>query len=249
MLAGHGVAIPPAQRKARLIEAMQTGENAMQIVVQSLHANTQMSYEEVLAYCARYDETDPFLKLCHRRLGHYPMEQIKAAYMRGTLRGVPVQRALLARKAGVHRCLSCDLAKATRVFHPRAIPDPLIPRAVMMGDCIVCDTHLFMSIPARDGSKMVLNLTDVATKMVWSFRMQAKSEALAALQHFYGHVRTEGKFQWKRFHSDSAGELLSLETKEWFRSVGIAQEFSPVDTPDLNAVAERMNRELGELDI
>jgi hypothetical protein len=146
------------------------------------------------------------LKLWHRRLGHYPIEQIKAAYMRGLIRGVPVQRAMLSKKVKAHRCTPCDLAKASRTQHQRVAPDPFISQAVGLGDCIVCDTHLFMSIPARDGTVMMLNLTDVATRVVWNFRMQQKSDSLRVLKGFYADNVLTGKLKWKRFHSDSAGE-------------------------------------------
>ncbi|MFN9955910.1 MAG: hypothetical protein ACK55I_22655, partial [bacterium] len=99
----------------------------------------------------------------------------------------------------------------------------------------MCDSHLFMSIPARDGTRMMLVLTDVATRVVWNFRMQQKSDTLRVLKGFYESINPAKHFKWRRFHSDSAGELLSNEAKEWFRSVGIEQESSPVDTPELNA--------------
>jgi hypothetical protein len=135
------------------------------------------------------------LKLWHRRLGHYPIEQIKAAYMRGLIRGVPAQRAMLSKKVKAHRCTPCDLAKALRTQHQRVAPDPFIPQAIGLGDCIVCDTHLFMSIPARDGTVMMLNLTDVATRFVWNFRMQQKSDSLRVLKGFYAENVLTGRFK------------------------------------------------------
>ncbi len=128
------------------------------------------------------------VRLWHHRLGHYPVEKLKAAYSRGLVRGFPVPRAELMKKAGRHRCSTCDLTKATRVHHWRQVPDPFVSNIVALGDCIVCDSHLFWAIPSRDGTRMMLNLTDVATRIVWSFRMQQKSDSLKILQKFHAAV-------------------------------------------------------------
>lgn len=57
-IAGHGIPETPARCKARLIEAMQNGEKEMEVPVQTLHANNEMTYEEVRAFCKRFDGTD-----------------------------------------------------------------------------------------------------------------------------------------------------------------------------------------------
>jgi hypothetical protein len=57
-IAGHGIPEAPARCKARLIEALQNGEKEMEVPVQTLHANNDLSYAEVKAFCKRFDGTD-----------------------------------------------------------------------------------------------------------------------------------------------------------------------------------------------
>ena len=57
-IAGYGIPETPARCKARLIEALQNGEKEMEVPVQTLHANNELTYAEVKAFCKRFDGTD-----------------------------------------------------------------------------------------------------------------------------------------------------------------------------------------------
>lgn len=46
------------------------------------------------------------------------------------------------------------------------------------------------------------------------------------------------------FHSDSDSAALSNDSVKWFMDNGIPQTSSLTDTPEMNSIAELMNREL-----
>jgi len=121
------------------------------------------------------------------------------------------------------------------------------PIATEVGDLIVCDIHIYVNCPSREGFKYALNFTDVASKATWPYLCETKDLFTHQLELFYLNVIVPLKINWKRFHSDQDSVIVSKKVREWFASKSIRQTCSPTDTPEMNGIAEAVNKKLGQV--
>ena len=76
--------------------------------------------------------------------------------------------------------------------------------------------------------------------------MATKDETAKYVQHYIRQIKN--RFGWRvtTFRSDQGTEFVNKTLKELFSSEGIKHEITPPYTPQLNGVAERMNRTIKE---
>ncbi|KAF1332517.1 reverse transcriptase, partial [Globisporangium splendens] len=78
------------------------------------------------------------------------------------------------------------------------------------------------------------------------FLLRSKSEVLDKFVQFVKFAETQIGRRVKVLRSDNGGEYVSNKFAAFCRNRGIVQQFTPPYTPQLNGVAERMNRTLVE---
>lgn len=77
--------------------------------------------------------------------------------------------------------------------------------------------------------------------------MKSKDEVKTCLQDYITRIECEKDKKVTRFRTDNGLEYCNQELSTFFKSVGIKHERSNVETPQMNGVAERINRTLLDL--
>ena len=99
----------------------------------------------------------------------------------------------------------------------------------------------------RKGRRYFVTFTDDATRFTTFYLMRTKDEALAAYKSFEDWALTQGHcMAIKVLRSDRGGEYLSDAFNAHLAAAGTARKLTVHDTPQLNGVAERLNRTLLE---
>ena len=105
-------------------------------------------------------------------------------------------------------------------------------------DTFACDT------PDYKGRKYALVVVDDYSRMCWVYLMKSKAETLSCIQKFELEVATRHNLRIGTIRSDNGSEFKNRKVREWTAHKHIELEYSPVYTPELNGVAERMMRTL-----
>ena len=108
-------------------------------------------------------------------------------------------------------------------------------------DLVHCDVWGPYHITSRTNHRFFLTLVDDRSRFTWIYLMRFKSDALTIIPTFLSYVETQFHCKIKTFRSDNAPELTF---KELFAANGILHEFTCVETPEQNAVAERKHQHL-----
>ncbi|POM66197.1 Putative retroelement, partial [Phytophthora palmivora] len=101
------------------------------------------------------------------------------------------------------------------------------------------------------GIKYFVTFIDEYSHFCVIYLLRNKSEVAAKFAEFvaFAETQTGGRVKTlrvKQLRSDNGGEYKSREMAKFCRERGIVQKFTPPYTPQLNGVAERMNRTLVE---
>ncbi|KAL0287802.1 UNVERIFIED_CONTAM: hypothetical protein Sradi_7116700 [Sesamum radiatum] len=75
--------------------------------------------------------------------------------------------------------------------------------------------------------------------------MRYKSEAFGRFKEYRLEVENQTNRKIKALRSDRGGEYLSGEFMDYLKENGILSQWTPLETPQLNGVAERWNRRPG----
>lgn len=94
--------------------------------------------------------------------------------------------------------------------------------------------------------RYILTFIDDYTHFTVAYALAAKSEVFRYFQMY--QAMTEAHFNKKisRFRCDNGREYISREIKDYFEKCGIQCEFTIRHTPQLNGVAEWLNRIIAE---
>ena len=99
----------------------------------------------------------------------------------------------------------------------------------------------------RRGRRFFITFTDDATRYTITFLLAHKGDALNAYRSFEAWARTQNLCAAiKVLRSDRGSEYLSAAFDKHLADAGTARRLTVHDTPQLNGVAERLNRTLME---
>ncbi|KAL0286626.1 UNVERIFIED_CONTAM: Retrovirus-related Pol polyprotein from transposon TNT 1-94 [Sesamum radiatum] len=101
-----------------------------------------------------------------------------------------------------------------------------------------------LSIPARGGFSYFITFTDDHSRYGYVYLMRYKSEAFGRFKEYRLEVENQSNRKIKALRSDRGSEYLSGEFIDYLKENGILSQWTPPGTPQLNGVAERMNRTL-----
>jgi transposase InsO family protein len=141
----------------------------------------------------------------------------------------------------------CDayiFARATRLPVPKV---RVSPPAQHFGDEIHTDVWGPNPVATRQGRRYFATFTDDATRYTVTYLLRTKDEALEAYKSFKAWAITQGHCTAiKVLRSDRGGEYLSGAFDQHLKKAGTVRKLTTHDTPQLNGVAERLNRTLLE---
>ncbi|KAF1332536.1 Integrase catalytic core protein, partial [Globisporangium splendens] len=139
-------------------------------------------------------------------------------------------------------CSGCALGKQTRVNFQSTAPE----RAKDMLDAVHSDVCGPMQTATFSDKRYFVTFIDDKSRFCVVFLLRSKSEVLDKFVQFVKFAETQTGRRVKVLRSDNGGEYVSNKFAAFCRNRGIVQQFTPPYTPQLNGVAERMNRMLVE---
>ena len=175
----------------------------------------------------------------HRRMGHIAPSSARALVEKGLVLGIKLDPN--SREAP---CDGCIFARATRKPVPKA---RVGPQAQQFGEEVHTDVWGPCSVPSRRGCRYFVTFTDDATRYTVTYLLHTKAEAFDAYKRFEAWALAQQHCRAiKVLRSDRGGEYLSTAFDDHLAAAGTARRLTVHDTPQLNGVAERLNRTLLE---
>ena len=181
----------------------------------------------------------------HARLGHVGLEKLLNCFKLRTVKGMNLTRACLSDSVNKQSILKCNVCRIAKGKKKSLHHHPVEPHIVELGDMIVCDFHVFINCPSREGFQYSVNLTDVASRKTFIFLIIQKTQFLDCLKQFVREELTARGLRMKHFHSDNDSVFTSIEVIAFLDDMNCAHTCSPSDTPGLNGYAEAANKFLG----
>jgi len=163
----------------------------------------------------------------HRRLGH-PSRQVLL-----NLSSISCQ------EIKNDLCDVCLRAKQTR--KPFCLSEN---KATNCFDLIHCDIWGAYHAKSFSGAKYFLTIVDDASRGVWVYLMNEKSEASQLLMDFCAMVNTQFETKVKVIRSDNCVEFTSNPMRKFYREKGTIHETSCTNTPQQNGRVERKHRHI-----
>ncbi|KAL0377112.1 UNVERIFIED_CONTAM: hypothetical protein Scaly_0828800 [Sesamum calycinum] len=108
---------------------------------------------------------------------------------------------------------------------------------------IGCGAHVYNDLQARGRFSYSITFTNDHSRYGYVYLMRYKFEAFVRLKEFKLEVENQTDRKIKTFQSDRGGEYLR-EFLDHLKKNGIASQWTPPGTPQLNGVAERRNQTL-----
>eukprot|EP00935_MAST-01C_sp_MAST-1C-sp1_P000691 g691.t1 len=171
----------------------------------------------------------------HLRLDHVHHERIRYIQKNKLATGLENVQLGIDRK-----CDSCALGKSFRKHVPHSSDREISTKPL---ELVHMDT-LSVDTPDHKGRKYALIIVDDYTRMCWVYLMKSKSETLKCVQDFDLNVATRHNLKIGKIRSDNGSEFKNRKMIEFTARRQILLDYSPVYTPELNGVAERMMRTL-----
>jgi transposase InsO family protein len=172
----------------------------------------------------------------HERFGHLSHGELKKIFLNGTVRDVQVSNP----NQEMGHCEACALGKQTRIKFKKNTER----KSLAIGDIIHTDVMGPLTPVSIGGAKYVLTFMDDFSRFSWVYFLKHKSEVYEKFKIFHPLFCTQTGTKIKTIRSDGGGEYISLKFKKFMTDQGITHAITPAYTPQLNGVAERLNRTL-----
>ena len=172
--------------------------------------------------------------LWHRRLSYISEKGLKALVSKDVLGDL--------KKAELERCSHCMAGKQTRVSFQKHGPTKKKSELLELVHTDVCGP---LKVRTLGGASYFLTFIDDCSRKVWVYLLSSKDQVLGKFKEFHVMVERQSGKKLKRVRSDNGGEYIG-PFDAYCREHGIVHEKTPPKTPQLNGLAERMNRTLME---
>lgn len=140
------------------------------------------------------------------------------------------------------KCDGCSLGKQTKVSFSNLSPI----RSKQVLEVIHSDVCGPMQTPTFSGKRYFATFIDDKSCFCMVYLLRNKSDVAAKFANFVALAQNQIGKRVKTLRSDNGGEYTSGEMAKFCSNHGIVQKFTPPYTPQLDGVAERMNRTLVE---
>ena len=175
-----------------------------------------------------------FPKLWHSRLRHLNYSSMLKMSQHG--HGIPQFQSMTE----IPFCESCTMAKMARKIS--RTPTTLATQKLEL----VHSDLGSIPTPSLGGANYYVTFTDDCTRFRWVYPMARKSDFEAIFYTWKARAEKEAGTSMQRLRTDNGGEFTSNSLKDHLQSRGIQHEKTPAYTPEMNGVAERINRTLVE---
>lgn len=198
---------------------------------------------EVVLYTAN-DEYAGFVggqinkDLWHHRLAHLNVADMKRMFEREMVRGIEKLKIDNASEI----CESCIFGKQSRLPFPRKNE----PRSNRILELIHTDVCGPLKQPAYDGSMYFVTFTDDFSRATKVYCIKYKSDACEKFVDYVAMCEALHGHKIARLRADNGGEYISGEFKRFCKQKGIQIEYTTPYNPEMNSIAERVNRTLEE---
>lgn len=171
----------------------------------------------------------------HSRLGHIGLRPLRQVLRRNNISPNPMN------VIEVQKCETCIQSKMHRLsFKTRSAY-----RATRPGELIHSDVGSFETV-SREGYKYYSTFIDDHSKYVITYLMKSKAQTFNCFKLFLSVFELKHQHKIIQLRSDNGGEYMSNDFLSYLTSHGILHEPGPPHSPELNGVAERFNRVIGE---
>lgn len=172
-------------------------------------------------------------ELWHRRLGHMSEKGMAYLAKKNVLSGLKI--------SPLQKCSHCLAGKQNRVSFKSHPPS----RKQNVLDLVHSDLCGPMKTRSLGGSLYFVTFIDDHSRKLWVYTLKRKDQVLDVFKQFQAAVERETGKKLKCIRTDNGGEY-SGPFDEYCRQQGIRHQKTPPKTPQLNGLAERMNRTLVE---
>jgi len=175
---------------------------------------------------------DMIKELWHKRLGHMSEKglEILAKNHLPNIKGQPLES-----------CEDCLAGKQHRVSFQRSDDARRRKHIVDLVHSDVCST----SERSLGGSQYFVTFIDDHSRKVWVYPLKMKDQVLQVFKELHASVERASGRKLKCLRIDNGGEYIG-PFAAYCKSHGIRHEKVPPKTPQMNGVAERMNRMIAE---
>ncbi|KAF0733958.1 hypothetical protein Ae201684_009136 [Aphanomyces euteiches] len=177
-------------------------------------------------------------KLWHERLGHIGSQDLQVLVKNKLSSDMPLKSV-----EDWGFCDSCTLGRQARFkFNKKSANQS----TAALFEEISMDICGPMQTPSIGGSVYFGTFICNNSTYCWVYLLRKKSEIFDKVVESHAMVKTQFKANIKRLRSDNGREYQNRNFEDYCKAHGILQHFSPAYTPELNGLAERMNRTLVE---
>lgn len=174
------------------------------------------------------------LESWHRRLGHMGVTAVKEVLEKNNIEVSETDFK------GEH-CDECQISKATRLSFGDVPVRASRPLEIVHSDLAG------PLQPAKDGSRYYITLVDDFTRLVLVTYLQTKGDAAAKAIPVLSFMERQLGEKVSVFRTDGGLEYTGPRWNAWYTNNGVNHQTTTPHTPQLNGVAERVNRTLKEM--
>lgn len=174
----------------------------------------------------------------HLALNHAPISTLRKISTTGMF---PALTAIGLTSNDIITCASCYTGKLTRTQFHHATPKTQRP-----GEHIVSDTMGPITPTSRQGHRHILTIIDGHSRYAFTIPIKSRTEVPSTITRIMTMIQNKHGQAPLHFHSDNAPEFLSKHIGIFLTSTGTAQTTTVPYHPQLNGIAERLNRTISE---
>nr|KYP45754.1 Retrovirus-related Pol polyprotein from transposon TNT 1-94 [Cajanus cajan] len=141
----------------------------------------------------------------------------------------------------LEKCSHCMAGKQTRVSFKKHPPS----RKLELLNLVHSDVCGPLKVKSFSGVLYFVTFIDDCSRKLWVYALQRKDQVLERFKQFHALVERQSGKKLKHIHTDNGGEYCG-PFDVYCKQHGIAHEKTPLKTPQLNGLAERMNKTLLE---
>jgi hypothetical protein len=174
------------------------------------------------------------IKEWHERLGHASRSQLKYLVEQGIIKDFDLKEL----KNYTLGCVACEKGKMTR----KSFSKRKDRYSTSVGDVIHSDVCGPITPIALGGYRYFVTFTDDYSRFTWVTPIKHKDEVLNLFKNLYNELKNQKGVKVKKLVSDGGGEYISKVFEAYLLKKGIESEVTPKNSPQMNGVAERLNR-------
>jgi hypothetical protein len=177
--------------------------------------------------------SDDLSKLWHKRLSHISVKGLNQLAKKNVISGL--------KDVTLDKCSHCLAGKQNRVSF-KSQPSSRKSEVLQLVHSDLCGP---MKTRSHSGRLYFVTFIDDYSRKLWVYPLKRKDQVLGAFKEFQASVERETGKKLKCIRTDNGGEYCG-PFDAYCREQGIRHQKTPPKTPQLNGLAERMNRTLVE---